>query len=296
MSKFDKYDKVVLIDDIYDIIMTDFHDNATKYLITNVFENNEGDYLYYLLIIGPKSAARRSGYHEEKELVSADIAKILLANFATKEPLIEKNIDILLELKDCLNKLNEKINEIRNAEDDDFYVGTKFVNNLLAEIDRSLNGPAEKQPKYLSILNITLPSVSDISKLSKDVLNVGKSYWLKDPGGEAIRAKYVTADGNIDEYGDIVYKWHGIRPVLIIRSHNFEVDDIFEAAGYKWRIIRKDNCALCEQVIVSECQFLEYQDPNYYNNSSAKSFIQKWANRQDLLLEINKIQTIKAVL
>ena len=71
-----------------------------------------------------------------------------------------------MKLKDCLNKLDEKINKIRNAEDDNFYAGTKFVNNLLAEIDKILNDSVEKQQKCLSILGVALPSVSDISKLS----------------------------------------------------------------------------------------------------------------------------------
>ena len=71
----------------------DFRDNVTEYLITEVYKNTEDDYYVYYLnyIWKPDINLTQSGcYHTEKELVLADITKILLANFKTKEPLIEK--------------------------------------------------------------------------------------------------------------------------------------------------------------------------------------------------------------
>lgn len=131
--------------------------------------------------------------------------------------------------------------------------------------------------RELNIIGATLLSEEEAKTLLTKEERVYKSYWwLRTPGRYGSRACSIDYDGDVRSYSFVYYSNRGVRPALVlsdISDSNFKVGDIFEVAGYKFKVLSQTLAWMYEQDIGKLC-FNE--KTNIYEESSVKKFVDEW--------------------
>ena len=140
----------------------------------------------------------------------------------------------------------------------------------------------------IPIEGITLLSVEESQKLSKDILHCeSDDWWLRSPGNSDDKAAVVRGlDDCVDQDGCSVDDEYGVRPAL--RVHPFHsnpygvrIGDTIRLFGYKWTVI-SDTLLLCND-LVDDIPFRKNgkaEDTNDYEKSDIKKWLENWYKEQ----------------
>lgn len=128
---------------------------------------------------------------------------------------------------------------------------------------------------------ITLLSVDEYEKVRDYIKPIDSHWWLRSPGISCYFVVIVLNNCDIDDIGLGVDFESSIRPVLKLKSSDFQIGDSFQFGGYTWAVISNDY-ALCDTTFckMSFKKDWRAQGANDYEKSDIKKFLDKWYTEQ----------------
>lgn len=132
----------------------------------------------------------------------------------------------------------------------------------------------------LDVTGATLLTAEEAKTLPKEILAIGKWWWLQSPGYCSNHAADVCSDGSVNYHGYGVSSTNAVRPTLEIQNleaSNLNIGDVFRFGNKNFEII-SDTKALCTESI-GKCFFREdwqAEDANDYETSDVKTFVDDW--------------------
>ena len=132
----------------------------------------------------------------------------------------------------------------------------------------------------INIDGITLLSTEEYVRFKKNIVNVGRLWWLRSPGDKSYYAADVYYDGSVYYCGRNVNNARiAVRPALIINPASFhlEIGSKIKVADYLWTVI-SDEYALCDEIIGQCCFRKDWKakNANVYKASDIKKYVENW--------------------